>query len=70
VRKYVRTSLKCHDREWNTKMDGYKQQEKRGVQQNKSKINAFPKYLIECCDGALGQLHTSIYIPKCAIGPH
>jgi len=51
-------------------MDGYKQQEKRGVQQNKSKINAFPKYLIECCDGALGQLHTSIYIPKCAIGPH
>jgi len=40
------------------------------ITKKKSRINDFPKYLIEFGDGALGQLHTSIYMPKCVVGPH
>jgi hypothetical protein len=50
-------------------MDGAQKARKaRGTTTKKSRINAFPKYLIEFGDGALGQLHTSIYIPKCVMG--
>ena len=49
-------------------MNVYKQQAIRGVQRNKNRINAFPKYLMETGNSALGKLDTSIYLRK--MDPH
>ena len=49
-------------------MNVYKPQAIRGVQRNKNRINAFPKYLMETGNSALEKLVTSIYLRK--MDPH